>query len=358
VLDFYKRVWPQTPGYMMPYPDLLELPTWVAHLNASVKDPASLEFLYADRQCRLDTLPLILPYYDKVYGSVLDVSRFLWSETARLNPESTFILGGYCEPLEFPNVEWQRSLPPETNYSIFAGMPCVPRLALSSGCLYNCSFCTIARQVKTIPHGTIFRNVNSFEPLKFELVYLDDKTFGQAENWKSIKEVFSRIRTYNPDFKGFIVQSTAHEVIKHAQEWIEEYHVQYVECGVESLDQSTLSAWRKPHGVRQILQATETMVKIGGKRFIPNVIFGVARDSRGVHNYGQTIEYLQNFSGVMPFFNPYFLCQYHDSKGKVSRFTTEESTSDLNETSKEKSWLTFGEQELASRALDQSMELF
>jgi hypothetical protein len=241
------------------------------------------------------------------------------------------------------------------SYKLFKDTPCIPRLTMSEGCLYRCSFCTIPRKVKALPVDEIYAQVASFEPLQFQLVYLDDKTFGQADTWQLLKPIYNRIKAYNPNFKGFIVQTTAHEVNKSAELWVKEYHVKYIEVGLETMDAATLANWHKPHAPKHLIKAGNTIYDLQQARhyvkLIPNVIFGIAGDSRGAHNYDATLATLQTWKhvGIISHINPFILCQYHNSKGNVAEHT---DNTDTDENTFEKSWLTLAEQQQASRALD------
>jgi hypothetical protein len=204
----------------------------------------------------------------------------------------------------------------------------------------------------------ILRQADSFKPLRFKLVYLDDKTFGQASNWRDIRFAYAVIKRYNPEFLGFIVQTTASMAIKYAREWVQNYHVRYIEIGVETLDAKTLRSWRKANTPELSTKAAETIKELQDEgysvKLIPNIILGIASDERGPHNYQPTIDWLRRFKSTIAFINPYLLCQYHNSKGGKYK----DNSGDLDETRLDKSWLTIEEQRQASAVLDQLLEMF
>lgn len=375
VIEYYHERWPEA-GLHVASEHYLELPTWVAevarYLNPSLWRQ---EFRVLVDSPKVEGARL----YDQAsagrvyFGSVLDINKNYWHEliTSAGRWSGTFILGGYVnkdEFTEYDNVIWLddpkellfwfpgmtvEGLDPD--YSLFAGTWCVPRLQLSKGCLYNCAFCTVEREVTTLSKSDILAQVRSWEGLKFSYVYLDDKTFGQASNWRLVDLVYMLIKRYNPGFQGFIVQTTAHEVIEHAEEWVRDYHIRFIEVGVETLDADTLKLWRKPHGVKHINLAADVIADLIGEGdpvwLIPNIIFGIED-----HDYTQTLEWLEHNAYIIAFINPYLLCQYHDSKGTVAS-KTGEAGGDADETSWDKSWLSKDDVLAASAAMDRALEV-
>lgn len=374
-LEYTQQAWQQY-GLDIASEHFLELPTWVAevsgYLNPSLwlKEFRILEDTPAKAAARI---------YDETgagmiyFGSVLDVNRQYWHDLiSSAGRWVTWVLGGYVnkdEFIEYPNVIWLDSpaaltfwFPGHTvtgrgpDYSLFEGYRCVPRLQLSTGCLYNCAFCTIERKVDTLPWTEVYAQVLSWAGLKFRYVYLDDKTFGQAANWVWAGPLGTAIKKLNPEFEGFIVQTTAHEVIEHAEDWVLNHWVRIIEVGVETLDPDTLKLWRKPHGVRHINQAAAEIRRLKDEGLdvwlVPNIIFGIED-----HDYTATLEWLGENSDIISYINPYILCQYVESKGQVAG-KRGEAAGDADETSWEKSWLTRDDIEAASRAMDDAFQIF
>jgi histone acetyltransferase (RNA polymerase elongator complex component) len=87
------------------------------------------------------------------------------------------------------------------------------------------------------------------------LIYLDDKTFGQAKNYTDLVEINRKIRKFNPDFQGFIIQTTAPQLLKMTDQFIQESGIQYIELGVESYNDDILSKVKKPHRTKQLDKA-------------------------------------------------------------------------------------------------------
>lgn len=358
IVEYYEREWAKVPGLHISSIHYMEPPTWIAEISGRLADDVD------------QTMTIVTDQYRKLpdamfhFGSVMDMTRDYWLALTRNNPDQLFVLGGYCEPIKQGNVQWVNSLADlaqmlgrgmynpvkDPSYELFRGQWAVPRLQMSEGCLYNCDFCTVARMaIKERSPEDILDQARSWEPLNFELVYLDDKTFGQASNWKLVKKVYDVIKEYNPRFRGFVVQTTAHEIIRNLAEWVENYHIKVVECGVETLDFETLKSVRKPHNPTHIRKAADTVaaLKASGKSiaFVPNLIFGWPEP----HNYTATLDWLIKYREAIDFVNPYLLCDYHDSKGK---WVAAKSEADSNEQDIGKSWLGSDDQLKVSRIID------
>jgi len=362
LLEYTQRVWEKTEGYHCASRAYLEVPTWAAIVMGKLQE-------MSDFRCLEE--PVKLPDSVKsVIGSVLDVNSKAWKELIRLNPEVSFYLGGYVNPSTFIELEdynliwldkpddlgkhfdWDNTRGP--SYHFWAGVPCIPRLALSYGCLYKCSFCSIPRTLTERFELEIMADVKSFKPLSFELLYIDDKTFGQAKNWKLIEKVYNTVKAYNPKFKGFIVQSTAIDALKHLHLWALHYHVKYLEIGVESMDPKTLKAWNKPHTPYMVRKLCLALKAYPSVKLIPNIIFGIPGDDRGPHDYTLTLGFLKAIRPLTAFVNPYVLCAYHDSHGKPQL----NSDSDSNENTLDKSWLTEAEKVRVGNIIEEALALY
>jgi hypothetical protein len=350
VRSYYLETWRRTPGYHAASPDWLEVPEWAAHVAGALKptgEPIEFRTLHLTPPEEAALLHARKPA--GVFGSVLDVNLDYWQRLVGLCWDIRFILGGYVPADSFaayPNVTWLASPadietaipgagPASPDYSLFAGVRCIPRLRLSTGCLHRCSFCTVPQQVIAEPFESVARQVDSFAPLQFELVYLDDKTFGQCDTAAWLPAIADRIRRYNPRFEGFIVQTTAPLARKHCRTWAR-WGVRYVEVGVETLEGEVLKQWHKPHGPGQIEACAYAiaLAQAEGYRIqlIPNLIFGYENA-----DYTPTLAWLRRWADICPFVNPYILCQYHDSKGTVATVT---GGNDADEGSWNKAWLT------------------
>lgn len=372
IRDYYCRVYAKTPGYLYPSPDFFEIPTWIPTLMGFMPDREAGETGF---QC-MSRPDLELAWHGPnvvVYGSVMDTTLGTWKTVAATYYKQSFVLGGYVDPHAFDyylNVKYlpkinivARGVNRGPDYRLFNGVGCIPRLALSSGCTHKCSFCTVPRVITDRQPNDIVTDADSFKPLKFELVYIDDKTFGQSKNWRMLAELGLRIKLYNPAFRGFIVQSTATEVLRHAEEWVRDYWVRVVETGVETLDDTTLRLWWKPHTADQCREAGRLMARLHaryGTLWVPNLIFGISGDLRGSHNYGPTLDtvYKWRTQGFVPFVNPYVLTQYADARGKVSVRVPGDKPTDASENTLDKSWLDYRDREAASEALETVLAMF
>lgn len=351
VRTYYLETWRRTPGYHAMSADTLEIPAWAAEVAGALRptgEPIEYQVLRLTPPEEACILHARKP--TGVFGSVLDVNLDYWQRLVNLCHNIPFILGGYVPADSFaayPNVTWLASPadletaipgagPASPDYSLFAGVRCIPRLRLSTGCLHRCAFCTVPQQVHAETFGSIARQVDSFAPLDFDLVYLDDKTFGQCETAELLPAIADRIRRYNPRFAGFIVQTTAPLARKHVRTWAG-WGVRYIEVGVETLEADVLRQWRKPHGPGQIEACAYAIALARAEglnvHLIPNLIFGYEHA-----DYTPTLAWLRRWADVCAFVNPYILCQYHDSKGTAA--SSAGGQADTDEGSWNKSWLT------------------
>lgn len=268
-------------------------------------------------------------------------------------------MGGHVDPKEFAqylNVTFLSS-PAELlahlpgldsskapDNKLFEGQEVMPRLTLSSGCLFACEFCMVPRQIKTPPEDKIWEQVESFKPLGFELVYLDDKTFGQAPNWQMIGPIRDEIRKYNPDFKGFIIQTTANVAAGDGRkqdgniEAFDELGVKYTEIGVESVNPATFQAMIKPYHLKH-LQTVMEKARDLGMPIIPNFIFGHPLD---VGKYDNFIAWTEEHRDIIPAVNVNFLSVlFGAAKLRKQRNLPEaHNVTDLDQNAYRKSWLT------------------
>jgi tRNA A37 methylthiotransferase MiaB len=85
---------------------------------------------------------------------------------------------------------------------------------MSKGCLHKCAFCIVPKGVTEVTSDIIDAQVEAFKKVDTKLVYLDDKTFGQAKNHVRLPEIYEKLKTAKPDFQGFIIQTTATQMRK------------------------------------------------------------------------------------------------------------------------------------------------
>jgi len=358
-LEYYKKVYTKCEGYHMPE-HFMEIPTWVANISGRLLDRDYDKSLHVvvDVEETVEWAKF-LPDGAIIMMSVMDVNSTVVHALLQ-SIQRKFVLGGYVDPDQFEQYHhavWLSTVndlhhvfawvehdgPPD--YGLFDQMKSIPRLTLSEGCLYNCAFCTIERKVVERSWVDVCGQMDAMRQLNFELVYLDDKTFGQADNAKWLKPISNLIKSFNPEFRGFIVQTTVGMMLKHLDTWVYEYDVAYVEVGVEHVDAAYLSKMRKPYGTAgletlsgKIRGFNQQWEGVGGPKvgFIPNIMFALP-DA----DYGSTIKWVERNQDIITFVNPFILCQYAESKGDMVEEA--EGKYDQDENSMVKSWLTDGE---------------
>jgi uncharacterized radical SAM superfamily protein len=301
--------------------DVWEIPFWMAQVG--VLNPKS--DVYIVRDIAQAQKFLQEAGYGRAAFSALYVTKEFTKELAGANPNTKVAIGGYIDDLrkEFghiPNVttfgtveEYAKSMGlsyrPEFDYRHFKGTNVIPRLKLSSGCKYKCVFCTIPKDVVEVPKDAIDRQVSSLKDLRAKLVYLDDKTFGQASNYIQLAQINKKLKKSNPDFQGFIVQTTAPDVLRMPMEWLKNSGIRYVEIGVESYNDWVLKNVHKVSREKTIDLATQKLreAKIA---LIPNIIIGMTgKDAKGVkweenaQSYAHTLDYLKRNQDVISHLN-------------------------------------------------------
>ena len=219
--DYYAKVYEGMPGYNKPE-HYMELPLWIPVISGMAGDRYGQQVhVVTDVEASAEQLadaPGTL-----LFSTIESNASHTKALIDRL-PHKRVLMGGHVDPAEFadyPNVTFLdrpqalRNTFPGLDITatpdnrLFEGQEVIPRLTLSRGCYFNCEFCMVPRDVTTPSDEDIWEQVESFRPLGFDLVYLDDKTFGQAPNWQMIGPISEEIRKYNPDFKGYIIQTTA-----------------------------------------------------------------------------------------------------------------------------------------------------
>lgn len=272
-----------------------EIPTWIARANHFLKSEHQTELYIATD---LEQTIKDLQTKEVVLFSVLEVNKKI-IEYIRDNITTPIICGGYTQPIE--NVIWLNKMEDlagffnskysfGTDYSLFNGVKTIPRLTLSTGCKHECKFCSIEKSIKIIDPDTIITQVNSFKYLQFLYVYIDDKTFGQAPNYSILKLVKDTIKKYNPNFIGFIIQTTATQINKtgFTQELVE-LGVVYVEIGLESFNDHILRKYKKPASEKLIMSGVKKMEEVG-LNYIFNIIVGFPEETE--ETYTNTLNFI------------------------------------------------------------------
>jgi len=346
----------------------LEIPRWIAVVDGLLGEPENADFREFPNGTKLG----ILAYLRKaeiLLGSVLDSNFQQWLYASEWlgghGWPGRIILGGYISDERVaelltanssvvwcPTVDALAHWLPDMytggapSYRLFADWDTVPRLQLSRGCKHSCSFCTIPQGVEENEWADVLAEVDSFKPLSFRFVYLDDKTFGQAKNWTWLAELYMVIKEYNPAFEGFWVQTTVGMLTKWAEEWYFEYHIKIAEVGIEIPEDTFLKSFRKPYRVKALPGMFAALSKTG-LEFVPNLIFGAEGQ-----DYGVTADFLSEYEDQIAWCNLFILTTYADSKGAPGVA----DTGDLDETASGRSWLSMREIDEMERTVRSIMD--
>jgi hypothetical protein len=321
---FYNAIWQtkQEDGYYKSE-HFWELPLWIAEICYTL--PRNVERVLhiidnLESACEL----FGLPDADYYLFSVLDVNKDLIKTIIDANSHSHFILGGYINDVKWEvlkNAMWFDSVPDlflhfnwtyeyGTDFSLFEGIECIPRLTLSTGCKHRCKFCIVPNELNVLSYQECRQQVKSFEPLKFKLVYLNDKTFGQAHNYWWLKEFYYTILQYNPDFQGFIVQTTANQVHKMPEYDWQDCHIKVVEIGIETYNDELLKRYRKP-AKEHVIENAIRILNQQKIKVITNIILGLPGETD--RTYFKTCNYLRGHSDDLYALNIYTLAAYYNA---------------------------------------------
>ena len=290
--QFYGAIWDakHDDGYWKPE-YFWELPQWIAEVCHTIPEKH-------ERQLHIVTdVNAELPDSDFYLFSVLDANLPFVQTIIMNNPDKFFVCGGYIElPDNFrDNVTWCHSVKDfaeqfgfthkgGTDYSLFAGTKCIPRLTLSTGCLHRCRFCTVPDELKERHGDNILQQLESFRDLDFKLIYVDDKTYGQASNYKHLKYMYRYIKGRNNNFEGFIVQTTATKIAELPKTTWKDNHVKVVEIGVETFNDDLLKRYKKPVREYDIARAVLDLNHFGVK-VIANIILGLPGETQRTYGY-------------------------------------------------------------------------
>lgn len=357
ITEYYKefsRIKSKNGFYLNPH--YFEIPLWIPRICGFLPDNFIKE-LYICTKTKDAVNHIKEGDYDYVLFSVFDVNKEFISNIIEncidmnflKNYTGKIIVGGYtnlsitnsiiryCSSLEKLANELGVTYYYNLDYSLFENQQTIPRLQLSTGCTNNCRFCTmIPDKVIPVDKSLIYEEVKAFSKLKFKLIYLDDKTFGQCANYKLLTELYHYIkRNISSEFEGFIVQTTVRQFVN--KEFYKEFsslYIKYVELGIETLDESLLKEYNKPLRVGEILDFGVNIKEYtlnNEIKLIPNFMIGFPNDNKA----GRVI--------TNSFITAYK--QYFDSIN-INVFADYNSTNlnDLSQTNLDKSYLTHTQQ--------------
>lgn len=317
-----------------------EVPQWIARAWRSVPEPRL--YVVTDMAAFIRDLLHWAPR--AVAFSVTEANAALVHHVCT-HYNGPIHLGGYVDGDQFhqyPHVRWFPSLPSwlayvghectAYDYTAFTGEPTIPRLALSTGCTHRCTFCAVDRTLRTTPPAELWQQTYALSELPFKLVYVNDKTFGQAGNLLELIRIRIVLEKLKPDFNGFIIQTTANMAPRLSQAYLADAKIRFVELGIESYNDPILKAMKKPATERTIDKAVKHLSQCG-VRIIPNIIVGLPGETP--YTYAQTLYWLRSVPSLSHV-NVYNLAVYGDTR--LSADLPVRSAEDTNENAVQKSW--------------------
>lgn len=353
ILDkLYDRLYDIRPGYDRP-DDFFEIPLWSTVGRHNLGDKGDM---YAVRDMDEAKKFIAESGYKGIAMSALDVNKEFIRDLAKDNPNTKFLVGGYVDPSYFAeqkNVEWANDFSaisklsgkpyqPGFSYDIFADTKTMPRLKMSEGCRNKCAFCSIPKKIIEVPKEVIDQQVNDILRLDATLGYVDDKTFGEASNWKYLQQVYNRIKAVKENFIGFVVQTTAPQLLKFNPQDLKDAGIKYVELGIETFNDPILKALHKPT-TEKISQKATDYLRDNKIALIPNIIVGLrAKNAKGewieedATTYARTMEYLEKNKDVISHPNIYSLSMYEGTE--LNADINSQVEADRNELEIEKSF--------------------
>lgn len=289
--------------------DAFEVPKWIAEACFFLPKDCFRKICWVRKSVQEAIDAIEYGRYDYVLFSVMTCTKgFTEAIISSTSRAQRYVIGGYDKwiyeaPRKYPNVvtvdtmaECASAMGLEyrlgTDYSLFRGWTVLPRLTLSKGCRNNCRFCIIPHLLETVPDDVVFQQVDSFKDLKFRLVYLDDKTFGQAGNYRMLSELKKRILEYNRDFIGFVIQTTSGMLVSKADEF-KKLGVAVAEIGFETANNDILKKYRKPSTTELAIHAIQAGCD-NGINVIANIIVGFPEETEDT--YQNTLGFIKAYS--------------------------------------------------------------
>jgi hypothetical protein len=341
--DYYDKIYSKQSGYKRP-PDFWELPTWIGQAAHNLPNSDVYVVRNLDEAIKFFNEAK----YGEIAFSVMDVNQKYIKQIAdAYNGKIT--VGGYTDFAPFkgnknvtvqPSIEaWMKaegkSFKDGADYRHFKDSEVIPRLCLSEGCLHNCKFCVTSKTLTEHDKASIDKQVESFKDLNARLVYINDKTFGQAKNHQEIIEIGQRLKKANPNFEGFVVQTTAAQVKKFTPEFIRDSQIKYWEIGVESYNDPILKEHNKPATEKVIDDAVQKLREAGVK-VIPNIMIGLPGET--AQTYAHTLDFINRNRDVIAHINTSNVAVYKDSA--LAKKVGQPTESDSNENILQKSYHT------------------
>lgn len=322
--------------------DFWEIPQWMGYVSKYLPNTD----VYVVRDMAEARQFLDKAGYDRIILSAIDVNKDL-IKTLAGGFNGHVDIGGYTTPGTFddlPNAKWHDTLESlatdikvpfseGVDYRHFEGAKVIPRLTMSQGCLHKCAFCIVPKTLVQTSNEIVDQQAEAFGVLDAQLVYLNDKTFGQAKNYTHLENVYQAMLKNNPDFKGFIIQTTGTQLLKMDAAWLKRSGIKYVELGVETYNDAILRSLKKPHN-EAILDRAAQKLREANIAMIPNIIVGLPDET--AETYQRTLDFIERNADIISHENIYNLALYEGSELATRLEAT--SASDVDENVLEKSF--------------------
>lgn len=319
---YYDKLYHTRPGYNR-FGPTWEIPMWMAEVLYNFPEA---DVLFADNMAQVLNR---MHDYDDLAFSALDCNKHLIREVADRFLGHIYVGGYLSNPLSYfrnnPNIFWFDMIQslcdyydvpykPGVDYRHFTGAKTIARLSMSTGCSNRCKFCIVPYGVKAVPHGQIVQQYHSILAARLDtpLIYIDDKTFGQSENhidlpliWQTIRLRWERAML--SEFDGFIIQTTASQLLKFDDDFLLSSGIRCVELGIESYNNEILRAMNKPAREGTIDLAVDKLRRLGIK-VIPNIMIGLPGET--YLTYCDTIDWLYDNINAISHVNIYTYVDY------------------------------------------------
>jgi len=304
-----------------------ELPVWAARIQKIHPEPLHF-YVIEDVDAFLAFLEANKP--ERVLMSVMDVNKHLITDIVTRAPNTQFVLGGYVSDLKvkatnyqyFETVEqyceaFDLAYSDQIDLSVFVRYyghkpAYIPRLTLSYGCTNLCKFCTVPSKILVRDQEGVWADAQSIiDNTTFSYVYLDDKTLGQASNYRLLVPLYNLFKANNQSFKGFIVQTTIKELVNKlvCDKELDDC-IAYYEIGLEVFSDVFYQKYKKPITEKMFdLILQEPSLK---NRIIYNVMIGVPGTT--IKEYKQTLGLLKKHDAYVHHINIYNFSIYDNTE--------------------------------------------
>lgn len=335
------KLYSTRPGYHR-LGDTWEVPKWMGEVSNTVPNSD----VYFVRDMAEAKTFLAKSGYDHITFSALDVNRDNIKELAK-DFKGEVSIGGYVDLTFFADLKNTKTYDsiqamaedrgleykPGTDYSHFESSQTIPRLCMSKGCLHKCTFCVVPKGITEMTMEVMNDQADEIAKADATLVYVDDKTFGQAKNHSYLPELYNRIKKKNPEFEGFIIQTTAAQMGKLNDQLLRDAHIKFIEIGVESYNDDILKKLHKPANEKLIDAAADKARRLGID-LIPNVLLSLPQET--AETYAHTLAWLRANQDIISHINTNNLALYEGTE--LAEEIGIEDAKDINENQVKKSF--------------------